>query len=50
LDTLSIVAPCYNEEAVLPAFIDRLERAASAWDLPWEVVLVDDGSSIGRGR
>jgi polyisoprenyl-phosphate glycosyltransferase len=45
LDTLSIVAPCYNEEAVLPAFIDRLERAASAWDLPWEVVLVDDGSS-----
>jgi polyisoprenyl-phosphate glycosyltransferase len=45
LNTLSIVAPCYNEEAVLPAFIDRLERAASAWDLPWEVVLVDDGSS-----
>jgi polyisoprenyl-phosphate glycosyltransferase len=45
LNTLSIVAPCYNEEAVLPVFIDRLERAASAWDLPWEVVLVDDGSS-----
>ena len=42
---LSVVAPCYNEEAVLPAFVDRLERTSESWDLAWEVVLVDDGSS-----
>jgi glycosyltransferase involved in cell wall biosynthesis len=45
LDTVSVVAPCYNEEAVLPAFIARLEAAAAMWNVSWEVVLVDDGSS-----
>jgi glycosyltransferase involved in cell wall biosynthesis len=44
LDTLSVVAPCYNEAVVLPLFIERLERSAAAWDMPWEILLVDDGS------
>lgn len=40
---LSLVAPVYNEEELIEAFIDRA-RAAVA-DYPFELVLVDDGSS-----
>ena len=42
---LSIVAPCYNEEAVLPLFLEALFGVLD--DLPdsSEVILVDDGST-----
>lgn len=52
--TLSIVTPCYNEEAVLPEFVARalavldglgLRDAAGA-----ELVMVDDGSRDGTWR
>ncbi len=46
--TLSIVVPCYNEEASLPLFYDRL--SAVTGDLPearLELILVDDGSADG---
>jgi glycosyltransferase involved in cell wall biosynthesis len=42
---VSIVAPCYNEEDVLPAFLERVALVAA--ELPvydFEFVLVDDGS------
>ncbi|MEX0330246.1 MAG: glycosyltransferase family 2 protein [Puniceicoccaceae bacterium] len=42
---INIVIPCFNEEAVLPLLFDRLTRAAESWDLNWEVICVDDGSS-----
>jgi dolichol-phosphate mannosyltransferase len=38
---LSVVAPCYNEEGVLPEF---LKRVAAVLDGTAEIVLVDDGS------
>jgi dolichol-phosphate mannosyltransferase len=41
---LSIVAPCYNEEAVLAEFHRRLAAAADSMGISYEVVLVDDGS------
>ncbi len=42
---LSVVAPCYNEEAVLEQFVQRLSKAcADATDF-YEILLVDDGSS-----
>ncbi len=41
---LSVVIPCYNESAVLPATFERLSRAAESWQLPYEVIVVDDGS------
>lgn len=44
LPTLSIVVPCFNEAAVLPAFHARLE-AALADGPEWEVIYVDDGST-----
>ncbi len=43
--TLSVVAPCYNEEKVLPAFLERVLAACEATGLQYEVVLIDDGST-----
>jgi dolichol-phosphate mannosyltransferase len=42
---LSIVAPCYNEEAGLEAFVARMTAAADAVvGADYELILVDDGS------
>lgn len=42
--TISIVVPCYNEQAVLPAFFERMDRVAPGWPVACEVICVDDGS------
>jgi dolichol-phosphate mannosyltransferase len=44
---ISIVVPCYNEEAVLPQLFGRLVAAAGTWAMDYEVVCVDDGSRDG---
>jgi dolichol-phosphate mannosyltransferase len=45
---LSIVAPCYNEEATLDAFVVRMLAAAhAACGDDFELVLVNDGSGDG---
>lgn len=45
---ISIVVPCYNEEAVLGAWYDEMTRvAAEMKEVDFEFVLVDDGSSDG---
>ncbi|WP_306213029.1 glycosyltransferase family 2 protein [Actinoplanes sp. RD1] len=41
---LSVVVPMYNEEAVIPALVDRLRPALDSLDVSYEVVAVDDGS------
>jgi glycosyltransferase involved in cell wall biosynthesis len=42
---LSVVAPCYNEEATLPAFMERMEAACrAAVGQSYEIVLINDGS------
>ncbi|HWE33977.1 MAG TPA: glycosyltransferase family 2 protein [Solirubrobacteraceae bacterium] len=45
LDLLSVVAPVYNEEALIDEFYARVCAALDG--LPFELVLVDDGSSDG---
>ena len=45
LDLLSVVAPVYNEEALVDEFYARV--CAALEGLPFELVLVDDGSSDG---
>lgn len=45
--TVSVVVPCYNETAVLPALFERLTAAAAGWPCAMEAVLVDDGSTDG---
>ena len=45
---LSIVVPCYNEEACLPMLHERLAKAArAAFGQDYEIVLVNDGSKDG---
>lgn len=42
---LSIVIPAFNEEAFLPATLERLSRLTAALDVPCEVVVVDNNST-----
>ncbi|NOE20673.1 glycosyltransferase [Ruegeria atlantica] len=44
--SLSIVVPCFNEEAVLPELIRRVSSVAETCvGSSWELILVDDGST-----
>ena len=44
MSKLSIIIPCYNEEAVLPELFTRLAAVAATWNLDYEMLCVDDGS------
>ncbi|GGL40317.1 glycosyltransferase family 2 protein [Phycicoccus endophyticus] len=41
---LSVVVPMFDEEAVLPLFVERLRPVAETWGVPYEILCVDDGS------
>jgi dolichol-phosphate mannosyltransferase len=43
--TVSLVIPCFNEEAVIPLLAKRIDAAAATWKANYEIILVDDGSS-----
>jgi dolichol-phosphate mannosyltransferase len=47
--TYSLVLPLYNEEAVLPILMHRLDRLMEQLDGPAEVIFVDDGSTDTTG-
>ncbi|MDA8050843.1 MAG: glycosyltransferase family 2 protein [Rhodospirillales bacterium] len=42
--SLSVVSPCFSEEQVLPEFLRRTRAVCDSLDLPYEIVIVDDGS------
>ena len=48
---VSIIVPCYNEEAALPYFLEAIRKTeaemTAAWGCTFEVVFVDDGSRDG---
>lgn len=44
---LSIVCPFYNEKENLNALVRRIVSSAQQIQTPWELVLVDDGSTDG---
>ena len=48
LALVSVVAPMLNEEGTARAFCERVRAALDG--LPWELVIVDDGSRDGTGR
>jgi len=45
--TLSVIAPCYNEQQGLAEFLRRVRAATAQIGLEYEIVLVDDGSRDG---
>lgn len=44
-NSVSIIAPLYNEEGNVKPLIDAVEAALANYDLPWELLIVDDGST-----
>ena len=44
MTVLSVVIPAYNEAVRLPAFLERTERYLKMRGLPYEIIVVDDGS------
>jgi glycosyltransferase involved in cell wall biosynthesis len=44
---ISILVPCYNEEQVLPFFLEAIRSVMADKQYAWELLLVDDGSSDG---
>ncbi|HEV2694989.1 MAG TPA: glycosyltransferase family 2 protein [Verrucomicrobiae bacterium] len=41
---ISVIVPCFNEEAVLPSLFARLGKVAATWNADYEIICVDDGS------
>ncbi|NHA68905.1 glycosyltransferase family 2 protein [Phycicoccus flavus] len=41
---LSVVVPMFDEQEVIPLFVERLRPLAAGWGCTYEVVCVDDGS------
>ncbi|MCA9982902.1 MAG: glycosyltransferase family 2 protein [Anaerolineales bacterium] len=48
--TISIIAPVYNEEQVLPELYRRIHAVMEGTGESWEMVLVNDGSRDGSAR
>ncbi len=44
---LSVVTPAHNEEENLPTLVQEVTTVASALDQPWELIVVNDGSTDG---
>ena len=47
---LSVVIPCFNEQARLPPTVDAIEKYLSDRGIGHELILADDGSSDGTSR
>src|SRR5579864_2219493 len=47
LPEISLVIPVYNEEANLPPLAEEIRQTMQALGRPYEVLLVDDGSTDG---
>ncbi len=48
--TVSICSPLYNEEGNVAPFVSAVREVMTKLDLPYEIILVDDGSRDGTWR
>ncbi len=44
---LSLVIPAYNEREVIPTLLERVETSLNQLNRPYEVIIIDDGSTDG---
>ena len=44
MDKISIVVPCYNEEASIPIFYKVIEETLKSMKIDYELIFIDDGS------
>ncbi len=42
---LSLVIPVFNEEENISILIDQIQKALENYNFPWELIIVDDGST-----
>lgn len=42
---VSVVVPAYNEELALPPVLDGIQRVMQSLGIPYEIIVVDDGST-----
>lgn len=45
MEMISIIIPVYNEEGAIGDDLDTIIRTMSTSDTPWEIIVVDDGST-----
>ena len=48
--SLSLVVPMYNEEDNVEPLLERVHEVLADYPVPWEIVLVDDGSADGTNE
>lgn len=46
---VSVIIPCYNEVDAIAGALAQVDAALAELGLPWEVIVVDDGSTDGTG-
>ena len=47
INRVSVITPCYNEEGNVRAFVARIDAVMKELKQPYELIIVDDGSSDG---
>src|SRR5262245_735665 len=47
---ISVVIPAYNEAASIPVIIPKLQAILSAQQMPFEIIVVNDGSTDGTAE
>jgi glycosyltransferase involved in cell wall biosynthesis len=45
MEMISIIIPMYNEEEAIGGDLDAIIQTMSGSDVPWEIIVVDDGSA-----